>query len=208
MQLTTIVVTRNKAAGVKTLHTLLKLNILCLENNVHNRIMFSNDDAATRKSVLLKHLKTSDRILWIDYGIFVDEDSLRQVVGQQWESWHGVVFPCVKDGIDWDMFRKKKDSQEALSQKGLHFDTEVSKRVKDDFYAITHTDPKCFCIDTKHFLKNLKKDHVPMNHGDMFAELSQTKFKTVAYTNAKLIVTYPHECLGNILGAAGVTANA
>lgn len=206
MQLTTIIVTRNKSASVKTLHNLLKLNIICLENNVHNRIIFTNDDYATRRSNLQKNLKNTDRLLWIDYGVCMDENSLRQVVSKEW-NWHGIVFPCVTEGINWDQFKENIDTSEPLSQKGLSFDTKVSKNVKDDFYLIEITDPKCFCVDTKHFSKNLKKDKISHNFGTMFTELMSTKFKVVAYTAAQLIVTYPHECLGNILGAAGVTAN-
>lgn len=204
MQLTTIVVTRNKSASVKTLHTLLKLNIVCLEKGVHNRIIFTNDDFPTRRTNLQKNLKTTDRLLWIDYGIHIDEDSLRQVVSNDW-NWHGIVFPCVTEGINWEDFKTNIDTTEPISQKGLSFDTTVGKKVSGDFYTIKHTNPKCFCVNTKHLLKNIKK--INLDFGELFKELSDTKFKTVAYTAARLVVTYPHECLGNILGAAGVTAN-
>ena len=204
MQITTVIVTRNKSASVKTLHTLLKLNIICLENNVHNKIMFTNDDFSSRKATLQKNLKTTDRLLWIDYGVAVDEVSLRQVVARDWQ-WHGVVFPCVTEGINWEQFKEEISTPEPISQKGLDFDTTVDKKVRDDFYTIVKTNPKCFVLDTKHLLKNMKK----MSHDfeELFSELNTTKFKLVAFTSAKLIVTYPHECLGNILGAAGVKAN-
>lgn len=204
MQLTTIVVTRNKSASVKTLHTLLKLNIICLENNVHNRIMFTNDDLYSRRQIFHKQLKSTDRLLWIDYGISIDQDSLNKVLSRDW-NWHGVVFPCVIEGIDWKKFKENIDTPEPISQKGLIFDTSVTKKVRDDFYAIEHTNPKCFCVESKHVLKNVKKNHLDFE--EFFKELSNTKFKTVAYTAAHLIVTYPHECIGNILGTTGVTAN-
>ena len=135
MQLTTIIVTRNKSASVKTLHTLLKLNIVCLEKGVHNRIIFANDDYASRKSMFQKNIKNTDRLLWIDYGISVDEQSLRHVIARDW-NWHGVVFPCVTEGIDWEQFKKNIDNPEPVSQKGLSFDTSVGKRVRDDFYDV------------------------------------------------------------------------
>ena len=204
MQITTVIVTRNKSASVKTLHTLLKLNIVCLENNVHNRIMFTNDDFHSRKMTLQKNLKSSNRLLWIDYGIAVDEDSLRHVVARDWQ-WHGIVFPCVTEGINWEKFKEGIDTPEPLSQKGLEFDTTVDRKVCDDFYTITKTNPKCFVLETKPLLKNMKR--VSHDFGELFSELNTTKFKLVAFTPAKLIVTYPHECLGNILGAAGVKAN-
>jgi hypothetical protein len=118
MQLTTIVVTRNKSASVKTLHTILKLNILCLENDVHNKIIFTNDDSKSRRSQLQKNLKGTDRLLWIDYGIYIDENSLRQVLMRDWK-WHGIVFPCVTEGINWDTFRKNIGTSEPITQKGL-----------------------------------------------------------------------------------------
>ena len=166
--------------------------------------MFTNDEWSARKSALHKNLKTTERLLWIDYGVFVDEGSLRQVISKDWQ-WHGVVFPCVTEGIDWDKFKNNINTSEPVEQKGLNFDTQVTKRVQGDFYNIEKTNPKCFCIDTKHFLKNIK--HIPNNFEDLFADLRNTKFRVVAYTAARLVVTYPHECLGNILGAAGVTAN-
>ena len=204
MQLTTIVVTRNKSASVKTLHTILKLNILCLENDVHNKIIFTNDDSKSRRSQLQKNLKGTDRLLWIDYGIYIDENSLRQVLMRDWK-WHGIVLPCVTEGINWDTFRKNIGTPEPITQKGLGFDTVVTRKIQDDFFSIETTDPRCFCVDAKHFLKNVKK--IQTDFKDLFIELGQTKFKAVAYTAARLIVTYPHECVGNILNAAGVTAN-
>ena len=204
MQLTTVIVTRNKSASVKTLHTLLKLNIVCLENNVHNRIMFTNDDFSSKKKTFQKNLKSTDRLLWIDYGIAIDEISLYHTVSRDWK-WHGVVFPCVTEGINWEKFKEGIDTPEPLSQKGLDFDTVVDKKVHDDFYTITKTNPKCFVLETKHLLKNMKK--ISHDFEEVFSALNITKFKLVAFTSAKLIVTYPHECLGNILGAAGVKAN-
>lgn len=201
MQLTTVIVTRNKSASVKTLHTLLKLNIFCLENSVQNRIIFTNDDHDSRQVALKKNLKNTVRILWIDYGINIDEDSLRQVIAKDWK-WHGVVFPCVTEGINWEQFKENIDTSEPLTQKGLSFDTSVTTCVRDSFYKIEKTKPRCFCFDTKPFLKHIKKE----NMSD-FEHILSSNLNLVAYTNAKLIVTYPHECLGHILSAAGVKAN-
>ena len=206
MQLTTVIITRNKSASVKTLHSLLRLNIICLENNIHNRIVFADDKITARRAILQKNLKHADRILWIEYGVYVDDESLKQVIDGGW-NWHGLVFPCVTEGIDWDMFRQKVDSDEHMSQRGLNFDTQVDKKLRDSFYTVMKTDPKCWCIDTKNFLKNYKKDKIPPEMSMLFSELADTKFKTVAYTGARLIVMYPHECVGNILNASGVSHN-
>ncbi len=39
MQLTTIVVTRNLSISVKTMHSLLRLNVLCLTKNIANELV-------------------------------------------------------------------------------------------------------------------------------------------------------------------------
>jgi len=134
----------------------------------------------------------------------MDDTSLRHVVSRDW-SWNGVIFPCVKEGIDWDKFRRNIDSPEPVAQKALSFDTRVDKPVKGDMWTVSYTDPKSFSVDTKPFLKNMKR--VTHNLEELFTDLMKTNFKLVAFTGARLIATYPHECIGNILGAAGVKAN-
>jgi hypothetical protein len=38
----------------------------------------------------------------------------------------------------------------------------------------------------------------------MFEKFKESGVKIYAFTAAKLIITYPHECISNILNAAGV----
>lgn len=166
--------------------------------------MFATDEFTARRSVFQKNLKNTDRLLWIDYGIAIDDQTLRHIVSRDWK-WNGMIFPCVQEGIDWDRFRKEIDTTEPASQKGLSFDTQVTTKVTDDIYNISATNPKSFCVDTKPFLKNMKK--VTHNLEELFSDLMKTNFKLVAFTGARLTATYPHECIGNILGAAGVKAN-
>ena len=42
--------------------------------------MFATDEFTARRSVFQKNLKNTDRLLWIDYGISMDDTSLRHVV--------------------------------------------------------------------------------------------------------------------------------
>lgn len=200
MQLTTVIVTRNKSATVKTMHTILKLNVKCMERGIHNQIIFVADEEEQRKAVWQKHVKLCDRVLWIDYGITFGDEAIDVVCSKDWQ-WHGVVFPCVKEGIDWKRFKETHNSTEPVHQRGLHFDTEVDKRVKDDFWTIKSTRPKCFVVDSKQFLKNSSKKVLNID------ELIHSKFRMVAFTAATVTNVYPHECLGNILNAAGVKAN-
>ena len=41
----------------------------------------------------------------------------------------------------------------------------------------------------------------------MFSKFKESGVKIHAYTKAKLIMTYSHECVSNILGASGVKSN-
>ena len=65
-----------------------------------------------------------------DYGISVDEDSLDQVL-EKHDNIGCLVFPGVKEGIDWEMFSEKvkNDSDEPCTQMGLNFDTDVGKKI-------------------------------------------------------------------------------
>ena len=66
--------------------------------------------------------------------------------------------------------------------------------------------------DDKNVMKNLKdkkngsfKIHPRMK--TMFLKLQESGVKIHAYIGAKLTMTYSHECISNILNAAGVKSN-
>lgn len=174
-----------------------------MTNKFNNNIIFVNDTIQEKNECVKRVLKSCDRIVFIDYSVFANDDSLSHIVKDNWD-FHGIIYPCVKPDIDWDMFRTKvlSGSEEPLEQMGMHFDTELGKKHKDDFYFIKHTEPKMWCVNTKQLVKVLKK-------GENFSVEHMNKYisnglRMVADTKAKLIVTYPHECVGNILGAVGV----
>jgi len=206
MQLTTVIVTRNVSVSVKTLHTLLKLNILCIQKNIANEIVFIKDDAFEKHDLLVKKLKHCERILWIEYGLFVDEETLTRLLSPFPKNGNILVAPCVTEGIDWTMFKKKvRDySTEPKSQMGLNFDTEVSKKIEEHMYEVTKTTPRVWAADSKSILRAFKDKAFPSKPSEFFEKCIQRGLKVQAYTNANLIVTYPHECLGNILETAGV----
>ena len=66
MKICTIVVTRSKSCAVKTLHTILKLNIFCLQKNVQNEILYVNDDPFDKVDMIQKALTKCDRIFFVD----------------------------------------------------------------------------------------------------------------------------------------------
>jgi hypothetical protein len=211
MQLTTVIVTRNVAISVKTLHTLLKLNLICLQKNIANELVFVRDDPFEKYDILMKKLKHCDRLLWIEYSLFVDETSLVKMVEPLFKGYQCLVLPCVTEGINWDMFKKKvrDGSTEPESQMGLDFDTEVSQKLADDLYMVTKTTPKAWALDAKQVLRAFKDKKgdavkIPVRAAEMFEKFIERGVKVCAFTGANLVATYPHECLGNILETAGV----
>ena len=141
MKLATIIVTRSKAVHVKTLHTVLRLNLHCIQRrDTQNEVVYVNDDPYDKSSSIQKYMKSADRILFIDFGVSLDEGSIGQVLADH-NGIGCVVFPGVTEGIDWGMFKAKvKDgSTEPVEQMGLHFDTKVGKKVGDDLYQVDKT---------------------------------------------------------------------
>ncbi len=209
MKICTIVVTRSKSCSVKTLHSVLKLNIHCLRNNVQNEILYVNDNPFDVVEMIQKTLTKCDRIFFVDFGISVDEESIKQIFKDH-EGIGALVFPGVKDGIDWGLFKHKvrEGSEEPVSQMGLNFDTEVDRKISTDIYTVTNTNARSYVLFTKNIMKNArdKKGNVNL-HVRMFEKLREQKVKIHAFTASKLIMTYTHECVSNILNAAGVKAN-
>jgi|SRR5210317_38547 hypothetical protein len=210
MKLVTILVTRSKSCHVKTLHTVLRLNVKCLEKNVDNKIDYVNDETLDKIEKIQSYMKSHDRIIFIDFGIHMDDESIKQL----FEPHDGVgclVFPGVKDGIDWDLFKKKvqENSTEPIGQMGLHFDTVVGSAVSKDIRKVDSTTARAWMMNTKNVLKNIK-DKKTGNWKltpDMFNKFLQQGVKIYAFTAAKLTMTYTHECVSNILNAAGVKVN-
>ena len=91
-------------------------------------------------------------------------------------------------GIDWSMFSEKvkKGSDEPISQAGLNFDTEVSKKIDDDFYMVKSTVPAVWMIDTKSFLKNMRVKkgegvHLPVKKTELFKKIDDIDKKLKSY---------------------------
>lgn len=215
MKITTILTTRSKSCHVKTLHTILRLNLKCLERGVHNEIVFVNDDPYDKADVIADAIKkTPDKVLFIDFGVGMDDDSILQV----FENYEGIgclVFPGVKEGIDWGLFKAKVRDDECLepnSQMGLHFDTEVSRKISDNVYMVESTSAKAwimYCKNATKHIKDRKTGNIKIlpRSEHMFRRFKEDGMKIHAFTAAKLTMTYSHECISNILNAAGVSTN-
>ncbi len=214
MKITTIVVTRSGSCHVKTLHTLLRFNIQCLRREgIQNEISFVNDDPYEKSNAIEKFIAASDRIFFIDFGIHVDDDSMSTVFNTN-DKYNMIIFPAVKEGIDWNMFKDKVKSgnTEPTSQMGLEFDTEVTNKVDTDFFNVKSSNAKSWVMMCKPTLKHIKcrrtgNVKIPPKSVTMFEKFKESGVKIVAYTASKLTLTYPHECISNILNSAGIKAN-
>ena len=214
MKLATIIVTRSKSCHVKTLHTVLRLNLMCIQaNGVQNEVVYVNDDPYDKSDIIQRYMKTSDRILFIDFGVAMDEGSIAQVFKPH-DGLGCLVFPGVKEGIDWEQFKKSVNEKttEPVSQIGLHFDTEVGKMISEDIYHVTSSEARCWLMMCKNTSKCVrdKRTHdyrVPPRMGQMFSKFKELGVKINAYTASKLTMTYTHECVSNLLNAAGIKAN-
>jgi len=210
MNLVTIIVTRSKSCHVKTLHTILRMNLKCVQRNFKNEIIFVDDDPYAKANVVQKYIKTCDRIFFVDFGIGVDEKSIDQIF-EPHESIGCMVFPGVKEGIDWELFKNKirQSSTEPIDQMGLHFDTEVGNKISESIYSVINTNAKVWFINTKNVLKSIK-DRKTGNytiHPKLLEKFKEKGVKMCAFTASKLTITYAHECISNILNAAGVKAS-
>lgn len=96
------VVTRNKSIAATTLHALMNIHMYAMYKGLHVDVHFVND-----MSGLAKLIKSGERIIWFDYGTNLDEQSLRKLCEPFEKDAKVLVCPSVKEGVDWEMFRKK-----------------------------------------------------------------------------------------------------
>lgn len=216
MKFASIIVTRNKSCHVKTLHTILRFNLFCLQKGgVENEVVFVNDNPFEKSEIIHRYMKTHERLFFVDYGIHVDDESLK-ILFQNHDGIGCLVLPGVKEGIDWNMFKNKvkNKSKEPVEQLGLSFDTVVdrNKKISDGIYVVSTTSAKSWLMLTKNVIKHIK-DKKSSNFKiypkleTMFSKFKDSGVKIHAYTKAKLVMTYNHECISNILNAYGVKSN-
>ena len=210
MNLATIIVTRSKSCHVKTLHAILRLNVRCLQKSINNQIVYVNDNPFDKAEIIQKFMKSHDRLIFVDFGVGVDDISLDQCF-EKHETVGCLVFPGVREGVDWNLFKSKvlDGSTEPVSQMGLHFDTSVAKKISTDIYNVTYTNAKAWMMNTKIVIKSIK-DKKTGNwkiFPKMFEKFQEHGVRIYAFTAAKLTMTYTHECVSNILNAAGVKVN-
>ena len=180
------------------------------KNGIQNQVIFVNDDPFEKARIIEKQMPISDRVFFIDFGIQVDEDSMENIFNDN-VGHNIIVFPSVKEGINWDMFKEKvlSKSNEPIHQMGLEFDTTLGKRLVGDIYQVDKSDAKSWVIMCKPTLKKIRNNRygsskVPPKFGAMFSKFQEYGVNIVAFTAARLVNVYPHECIGNIVNSAGV----
>ena len=201
--------TRNRSISATTLHTAMNIHMACMVKQKHLDIHFVQD-----KSSLPKLIKNGDRIIWLEYGTNLDQESIFKAVDDFPHGFQVLVFPSVKEGINWDRFvrRTKAGSNEPSHQRGLDFDTIVGKKLSDGMYECLKTSARVWAMDAKPVDKKLRGGKVPvtlplLNNEAMFDCLKKEGIKIGVLSTCTVICHYVHECLGNILEAAGVQVN-
>jgi hypothetical protein len=201
-------VTKNKSISATTLHTMMNIHMNCMIKGIHLDISFVPD-----KANLPRLIKTGERIVWLEYGTNLDESSIMKAILPFEKNLQVLVFPAVKEGINWDMFTKKTKagSTEPVNQRGLEFDTAVGKKLGDSLYEVTSTEARVWAMDGKPVDKKLRGEKVPVKlpaDESMFRVLQGQGIKIGAVTSATVICHFVHECVGNILETAGVRMEA
>lgn len=198
-------VTRNKALNTTTVHSAMNLNMLCMSHGIALEIHFVTD-----RSGIQKFMKSSERLLWLDYGVSVDVENLKKLVIEDFpEGYKILVAPCVLEGVDWEMFKKKtlEGSTEPASQRGLKFDTvatQASKKFTDmgiaDFVS-SSTDCRVFSLECKGVLKKLRDADAQFK---TFEQLKKIGVKIGVLRTCPVLCHYVYESVGNILESSGV----
>lgn len=196
---------RNKAIYVTGLHMILQLTARCIQTGHQINIIFVNNSLDFANAI-----KTSERILWVEYGACLDTESFEHIFDPKLEL---LVFPAVKEGINWDAFKENINtgSKEANSQAGLDFDTEVGKETGDceGMYTVKSSTPVVWVFDCKSAdkLRDRKGEGVkiPRDIPDFVKKCVEKGVKVRAYTKANVLVHYTHEAVGNILEAVGIS---
>jgi len=188
-----IAVTHDGQLYVRTVITIMRINMMCSQKGISKSLMFVRDTEEDIRRGMETESKRCDRILFLDYGVICEDDeTLEKFIAKELNG--GQVMPAVKEGVNWDKFREKvlTGIKEPLSQMGLEFDTEV-----DEEGRVKKTEPKMWALDVASI-----RDHLltlPLSRKGMFEELMFRGVNIECYQQAKVMVVYPHECIGNIM---------
>ena len=170
------------------------------------KIEFVDDNDVEKVKRLRSALKSSDRLIWMDYGLSVTKETMQGVFLKIPVGLEGLVFPApVKDVVDWDTFATevKKNTTEPLDQIAINFDTTVGTKqyIPGMIYEVKNTRPQIWTCDSNKVLKKLKGVENIKFMSDFF---SKSGARWGAVVDTKVNTYFTHECIGNILNMPGV----
>lgn len=196
--LTIVAVTRNKSIHTTTLHSIMGVNMVCMNNGVNLDVNFVPD-----RSNIQKYIKACDKFLFFDYGVSVPYEVIQRLVFEDFpEGYKGLVVPCVTGDVDWSQFKKKtleNSNDEPVHQRALKFDTVYTpapKKHADKIHDFVSGDCRLFCIDAKAALKKFRESKT--------FDLNSLGLKIGVLRSAPATCHYVYECIGNILESSGV----
>lgn len=200
---------RNKAIHCTTMHTIMNIHMFCLVKNIHIDVHFLRD-----RQSLVKLFKNTDRLIVLEYGSSLNQECVATMCTALPSTYQVMVFPAVKEGINWEVFKKKtlEGSSEPACQRGLDFDTAVDKQIGESIWTIKSTEAAVWCMDTKLVDKKTRgaKDPIKLpvdSPKEFFQALQSVGIKICACTAARCTVHYTYECVSNILESAGININ-
>jgi len=194
--LTVVAVTRSKSLHCTTLTSILYLNMYAIQNNVQISVHYISDP-----QMLSKYMKSAERLIFFDYAVSINPECIHMMCRPFPKGYHMMVFPAVKEGIDWVAFKRKtlEGTPEPPSKRGLSFDTSLGKHIGDHFYEVNSTTARVWAMDTK----KIKIKWGP----DFFERLKVDGIKICACSAARCTVHYIHKCIANILETSGVSVS-
>ena len=202
-----VLVSKNRSVYARTLHTTLAFQSACKQTGVNMELVFIDDNELGKFKQLKEALKGSDRVIWVDYGMSVQNTDVTGFFVKSMVGIDGAVFPApLKDVVDWGTFVSeiKKGTSEPVNQIALTFDTELGTReiIPDIMNDVKTTSPQIWWVDSKKVLKKINKNTPNARVlGDVF---SGTKLNWGGLTFPTVHTHFTHECMGGIMNMSGI----
>ena len=202
-----VLVSKNRSIYARTLHSILAFQSACTQAGVNMELAFVDDNELDKFKKLKEVLKGSDRVIWIDYGMSVNNPDVKGFFIKSLTGIDGAVFPSpVKDVVDWSAFVSeiKKGTSEPDNQVALTFDTELgsTELIPDVMNNVITTSPQIWWVDSKKGIKKINKNTPGARVlGDVF---SGAKLNWGGLTFPTVHTHFTHECMGGIMNMSGV----
>jgi hypothetical protein len=186
----------NSSVFTTTMHTVLNIAMFCKARNLQLELIISNDTPDIKKL-----LKLCDKLLYIDYGVSFQRDTVIRLLDTFPENIKVMIAPVVLPEINWESFKVKTRmcSEEPVEQRGLSFDTHVSmnREILPGVSEYLKGGGRVVSYDSKAVLKKMKSS---VQLGD----LKEVGIKIGVLNSDTITCHYQYECIGNILETSGL----